>query len=168
MDSMTLEQMSNIGELVGAILIIVSLIYVSRQIAQNNRAQRVAAIQSHNDTYHKNLALLADHADIWIAGLKNFSDMTPQKRVEFGMLIQSIVRHIEQAYMIKKEGLLSERTYNTALGNLSSIMSYPGAQDWWLTRRETFDSEFSQSLESWINENSPKDVYSILSDIEGQ
>jgi hypothetical protein len=162
MDSLTLERMSNIGELIGAILIIVSLIYVSRQIAQNNRAQRVTAIQLHNDTYHKNLALLADHADIWIDGLQNFSNMTPPKQVEFGMLIQSVVRHIEQAYMIKKEGLLSERTYNAALSNLSNVMAYPGAQDWWLTRRETFDVEFSESLECWMRENAPKDVYGII------
>jgi hypothetical protein len=159
MDSLTLEQMSNIGELIGAALIIVSLIYVSRQIAQNNRAQRVTAIQLHNDTYHKNLAMLADHADIWVQGLQDFPNLTPEKQVEFGMLLQAVVRHIEQAFMIKNEGLLPERTYKAALVNLGRIMSYPGAKNWWLTRKDTFDSEFVKSLESRVKENTHQDIY---------
>lgn len=161
MDPMTLEQMSNIGELVGASLIIVSLIYVSRQLAQNNRAQRVTAIQLHNDTYHKNLLMLADHSETWVEGLSNFSELSPPKQVEFSMLIQSVVRHIEQAFMIKNEGLLSESTYNAALTLLANVMSYPGARHWWLTRKETFDVEFAKSLETQISKNPDADPYGL-------
>ena len=165
MDPLTLEQMSNIGELIGASLIIVSLIYVSRQLAQNNRAQRVTAIQLHNDTYHKNLVMLADHSETWIEGLSNFSQLSPSKQVEFSMLIQSVVRHIEQAYMIKNEGLLSERTYKSALTLLSNVMSYPGAKDWWLTRKETFDIEFAASLEAQMRMNPEADPYGLRDEV---
>ena len=158
---MTLEQMSNIGELIGAGMIIVSLIYVSRQLAQNNRAQRITAIQLHNDTYQKNLAMLADHAEIWVDGLRSFSNLSPSKQVEFGMLIQSIVRHIEQAFMIKQEGLLNERTYKAALANLSNVMSYPGAKEWWVTRKDTFDPDFVISLESQIGKSRQTDLYGL-------
>jgi hypothetical protein len=161
MDPLTLEQMSNIGELIGASLIIVSLIYVSRQIAQNNRAQRVTAIQLHNDTYHKNLVMLADHSEAWVEGLIRFSELSPAKQIEFAMLIQSVVRHIEQAFMIKNEGLLSESTYNSALALLSNVMSYPGARDWWLTRKETFDVEFAASLDTQMKKNSNADPYGL-------
>ena len=161
MDPLTLEQMSNIGELIGASLIIVSLIYVSRQIAQNNRAQRVTAIQLHNDTYHKNLVMLADHSETWVEGLSSFSELSPSKQVEFAMLIQSVVRHIEQAFMIKNEGLLSEPTYNSALALLSNVMSDPGAKDWWDTRKETFDAGFAASLETQMRKNPKADPYGL-------
>jgi hypothetical protein len=161
MDQLTLEQMSNIGELIGVSLIIVSLIYVSRQIAQNNRAQRVTAIQLHNDTFHKNLVMLADHSEAWGEGLSRFSELSPSKQIEFSMLIQSVVRHIEQAFMIKNEGLLNESTYNSALALLSNIMSYPGARDWWLKRKETFDVDFAASLETQMKKNSNADPYGL-------
>ena len=161
MDTQTLEQMSNIGELIGASLIIVSLIYVSRHIAQNNRAQRVTAIQLHNDTYHKNLVMLADHSETWIEGLSSFSALSPSKQVEFAMLIQSVVRHIEQAFMIKNEGLLSEPTYDSALALLGNAMSYPGARDWWLTRKETFDIEFAEPQETQMKKNPNADPYGL-------
>ena len=77
------------------------------------------------------------------------------------MLIQSVVRHIEQAFMIKNEGLLSEPTYHSALALLGNVMSYPGARDWWLTRKETFDVEFAASLETQMEQNPNADPYGL-------
>ncbi len=109
MGTMTLEQASYLAEIIGVVLLIMSLIYVGKQISQNNRSQRITAIQLHNDTYRQNLSLLADHTEVWIAGLQKYSKLEASKQVEFGMIIQTILRHIEQSFFMMREGVLKER-----------------------------------------------------------
>ncbi|MBT7953009.1 MAG: hypothetical protein HN764_15380 [Gammaproteobacteria bacterium] len=161
MESLTLEQVYYVGELVGVVIVVVSLIYVGRQLSQNNRSQRIAAIQSHNDTYRQNLSLLADHSEAWIAGLTDFSNLDAPKQIEFAMVIQCIFRHIEQSYFMVTEGVLKECTYLATVSNSNNIMAYPGAKDWWLSRRSYFNEEFVLSLESHMNEQDAKDIYLI-------
>lgn len=51
MEIVTLEQAYYTAEIIGIIAIVISLIFVGRQLSQNNRSLRIAAIQLHNDTY---------------------------------------------------------------------------------------------------------------------
>jgi len=162
MESLTLEQAYYFAEIIGVVIVIMSLIYVGKQISQNNRSQRMAAVQSHNDTYRQNLSLIADHTETWIAGLKGYSDLDAPRKVEFGMVIQALIRHIEQSYFMVREGVLEENTYLSALSNASNVLSYPGAREWWLTRREFFDLGFIESLESYMKKIETKDIYQII------
>lgn len=77
------------------------------------------------------------------------------------MIIQSLVRHIEQSYYLMKEGALKESTYVAAMSNACNILAYPGAKDWWITRREFFDADFAESLASYMKEYKSKDIYKI-------
>ena len=162
METLTLEQVSYLADIIGIVIVIMSLIYVGKQISQNNRSQRISAVQLHNDTYRQNLSLLADHAEVWIAGLQKYSQLEASKQIEFGMIIQSILRHIEQSHFMMREGVLKENTYAATLSNVSNIMSYQGTKDWQHTRRAYFDAEFTTSLETYMEKNEGEDLYQIL------
>ena len=45
-EQVTLEQLGGLGEFVGALAILVSLVYVAREIRENSRSTRLAALQS--------------------------------------------------------------------------------------------------------------------------
>jgi hypothetical protein len=161
METLTLEQAYYIGELIGLVIVVVSLIYVGQQLSQNNRSQRIAAVQLHNETYRQNLSFLAEHSEVWIEGLNDFSNLDAAKRVEFGMVIQCVFRHVEQSYFMMTEDVLKEGTYLSVVSNASNILAYPGAIDWWRTRKEFFDGEFIQSLESHLKLHEATDLYQI-------
>ncbi len=78
------------------------------------------------------------------------------------MIIQTILRHIEQSYFMVREGVLKESTYVATLSKFNNIMSYQGAKDWWHTRRAFFDAEFTNSLDPYMEKNEGKDLYQIL------
>ena len=161
METMTLEQVYYFAEIIGVVIVIISLIYVGKQISQNNRSQRIAAVQVHNETYRQNLSFLAGHSEIWIEGLNDFSNLDAAKKVEFGLVIQCVIRHVEQTYFMMTEGVLKEGIYLVNVSNASNIMAYPGAVDWWRTRREFFGVEFVQSLESHMKLHETTDLYQI-------
>ncbi len=159
MDPLMLEQVSNMAEIIGVIMIIISLIYVGREISENNRAKRIAAIQVHNDAFRMNLSLVADHAASWAKGLESYSTLVTSEKVEFAAVMQSSIRHLEQSYFMMNEGVLRESLFNNARMLVRDLMSYPGTKEWWITRRAYFDSEFVESLEAYIHGNAGKEMY---------
>ena len=157
----SLEQAYYIAELAGLILVVISLVYVGKQLSQSNRAQRISAIQVHKGAYLQNLWSLAEHSDAFVSGLASYTDLDPPRKVEFAMAIQALIRHLELSYLMVKEGVLSERTYLLVLANANNVLSYPGAKDWWETRRAYFDPEFVESLTGYMRDHKPVDQYQI-------
>lgn len=149
---MTIEQIGSLGEMIGAIGVILSLLYVGKQLAQNNRNQRIAAIQSHNQAYMQNAGVLAKHAETWSIGMQNFSTLELHKKIEFGFLLMTIFRQAEQAYFLHKEEVLPAEVFNKAMVIIASALYYQGIKAWWEKRKDYFDDGFIDKLES-INQN---------------
>ena len=156
---MTLEQLGSLGEMVGAIGVILSLLYVGKQLAQNNRNQRIAAMQSNNDAYMQNAATLAMHAETWAIGINSYSSMELHKKVEFGFLLMTIFRQSEQSYFLHKEGVLPADVLNKGLLMIASGLAYPGFKEWWDARKDYFDDGFREKLESINQDVSTKPLY---------
>jgi hypothetical protein len=70
---MTLSELGGLGELVGAIAVLASLIYVARQIRQNTNATRLATLQSARDGLG---ILLRGLPIVFVAGLLWFVALT--------------------------------------------------------------------------------------------
>ena len=68
MESLTLEQTYYIGELVGVLVVIISLIYVGLQVKQNTNATHATAAQSFVEMYNTFTSVVGsskETADIW-------------------------------------------------------------------------------------------------------
>ena len=75
MESLTLEQAYYIGELVAVTVVIVSLIYVGRQIKQNTEAIQVNAAQAFVEAYNTftaDLSTSEENTDIWYRGSTHY------------------------------------------------------------------------------------------------
>lgn len=56
---MNWDAIAAIGELMAALAVICSLLYVGKELSQNNRNQRLAALQAHSEAFRENIALAA-------------------------------------------------------------------------------------------------------------
>ena len=76
--AMSLDDLGNIGEVVAAIGVVISLFYVGYQIRQNTRASRASSIlaarQMANEFHH--LLSQPEMTDIYIKGLSEYPTMT--------------------------------------------------------------------------------------------
>src|SRR5215467_14203662 len=55
------EAISAIGQIVGAIALVVSLIYVASEVRRNTRATHLAAIRSMHDAFNRWIQQIAEH-----------------------------------------------------------------------------------------------------------
>ena len=97
---MTLEDLGNLGEFIGAIAVVVSLAYLAYQIRQNTsqmadhgRAIRMAALDATSGDFSKvRDPIIRDPqvASLWVRGMQDFSALSLEEQVQIGALFQEL------------------------------------------------------------------------------
>jgi len=87
---MNWDAIGAIGEIAGAIGVIVSLIYLASQIRNQNTESRLTAINNMTSQWNAfmgDLATNTELARIWDKGLQNFNALDSTERVQFSTLL---------------------------------------------------------------------------------
>jgi hypothetical protein len=101
-----LSDWANIAEVLGAVAIVVSLIFVGMQINQGNRETRAATVQSALDSEMAFQDAILRYADTWLKVVSSqpFSDDVEERR---GLILYNMMMtQNENQYVQMKSGLL--------------------------------------------------------------
>ena len=103
---MTLQDWGALGELVGGVAIIVSLIYVGLQIRQGTQASRAATLQSFSAQYADLIMQITreDFRDIFWRGVGGLENLQKSEIAAFMAFLASIMRTFESFFFQKKKG----------------------------------------------------------------
>jgi hypothetical protein len=145
MNEITIDQLGSLGEFVGAIAVVASLIYVAVQIKQNTNATRISTMQAHVDIWNdiaSNFCRSSELASIFHEGLKGISTLNEGARVQFFAQLGLIFRYYESSHIEWGEGALDDRLWEGLKTTLVDQLSHPGAQQWWELRRHWFYADF--------------------------
>src|SRR5258708_29918431 len=83
---MNLNDLANIGKVIGAVAVVVSLFYVAHQIRQNTNAVRSATSQTVHEHFANWYHVLASDpvlSQIAAKGLRDYTSLSEQERVRF-------------------------------------------------------------------------------------
>ncbi len=128
---MTLENLGNIGELVGAVGVIASLLYLASQIRQSTSLSRVQARESVVDSWHgwhHPLAENAELASIWTRGLSAFDSLSPEEQTRFVAQLAPFVAHFEKTLKYHESGLVDRDLFEAIEANLAGFLLSPGGK----------------------------------------
>ncbi len=148
---MTIQEMGALGEMVGGIAVVISLIYVGLQVRQNSNSVRAAsqiALRQLGTEITSQLAA-PDMARIYIQGLKDLSPLPAEDRVRFHSLMLSLFGIYEAYYFQVYFGIIPQELQPThdhaqALFHLQK----PGVKQWWDGGgRDQFSDKFVEKLE---------------------
>jgi hypothetical protein len=146
-----LEQWSYLSQIIGAIAVVASLIFVGVQLRQNTKAVRTATSQTHSAMYHAiNTSVIedSDFARIWRTGLLNPDALNPDERVRFIAFLSSIFRFYESSRVQFLRGQLDAEHWHTIERQASDYMTMPGVQSWWAYRRTWHSAPFQDWIEA--------------------
>ena len=136
------EAISAIGQIVGAFAVVISLIYVAREIRRNARAERLASM----DTVIRWLGELVAHPhlrELYYRGIHDFESLEGAERVRFSALMDQLFRLYEETYYGQSEGHVAARIWRQAEAPLRDLNGYPGVQAWWRSRSHWFGEDFA-------------------------
>ena len=130
---MSLEDLGNIGEFVGAIAVVVSLIYLGLQIRQNTAALRTASRQDIVSGYraHGRLFIEPGTSRAYTDGLYRYPDMPFDERNVFGNLLGDHAVFFQSVFALREAGTLEDEIYQAYLDWFSSHLATPGGTAWW-------------------------------------
>jgi hypothetical protein len=158
----TLESLANLGEIIGAITVVVSLIYLAVQVRQNTQAQqtenfsraldRVAAIQA-------SLSQDPETSVIFSKGVSDPSKLTSRERMQFTWTMYELFGAFEFMFLASKTNAIPEEIWQRWSSAVAWWLSYSGVRVWWTARPIPFSQSFTAYIEGLL-ENNPTDAES--------
>lgn len=135
---MTFSDWSVVAEIISAIGVIVSLVYLSIQVRENTKQK---SSQSHQLLRSDYLASI-DHctngianAEIFHKGLNGFSDMSVAEQACFHSLMHPVLHGLHSIWESQKAGLVSNDDLNATRDQFVSLIMTPGGYQWWTSFR---------------------------------
>ncbi len=156
------------GELIGGIAIIVSLLYVATQIKQNTNATRAAASQAFIKLHGDIVLLISsdkDFRDIYWRGLGGLSALQGSDSAAFGAWAVHTFRAWESFYYQWREGVFEDQLWAGWQKQFADLFGYPGIQEYWAIRRHQFSEEFCELVDKLIAGGESEPLYPVAQEV---
>lgn len=149
---MTLQDLANYGEILGAAGVIASLVFVGWQIRANTKAARLRMHEQVTQTYMSFLGSILVDPGSFAAGFSSeqpdFSDLDDAQKTFFFATMLGFFKHFEMMYVQYSQGVMDEETWNAWSVHIRMQFHQPGAQHWWNLRKDTFIPAFRDYLDA--------------------
>ena len=145
---MSWEIVGSLGEIVGGLGVIVSLLYLARQIKDNTRSNQSAAISSLTDQIQK--ITLVDHAasEEYYLGLKGLDRLDDRGRLMFTHRVTAMVIMWFNAFLQHERGLIPREFWATFGDDIASMYQHKGFQEAWAMVGPGFPENFRDYVDS--------------------
>lgn len=132
---MTIQELGSLGELIGAIATIATLIYLAVQIRHNTKLSRVSSLQTTLDGGRDHtiqpVVTNPDVAKIFARGMTSFEELDSEEQVRFIWFCLEAVLQMQNVMQLHDHGILDEVEYEAWLAYTAAIIVTPGGSEAW-------------------------------------
>jgi len=150
------QDLGSIGEMVSAVAVVISLIYLAfqirqntNQIDQNTKAAQATAFDSsiaHTMTARQTIFTDTEVSRIYLEGSVDPEALTSLDRMRFRLLVHNILWSIWNLQSQAQVGGMARETWQAQLVILRRIMSTKGARWFW----SNYHGEFGESFQAVV------------------
>jgi len=136
------------GELIGALGVLLSLLYLAAQIRQNTRALHHSSLdQAIQDFSRWRGRLISDPTLIalWRRGIRG-QELDELERAQFDLLAADLV-FTAQATFLRQTALQSPAMGIRSIRGIGSVLDHGRGREWWDRNREALDPLFVGAIE---------------------
>ena len=140
---MTLEEMYFVSQIVAAVAIVGSLIFVGIQLRQSERTQRAAMHQGRTQR-GMDMALRTTDADLVAAMgalIRQDAAVTNGHILQVGGLLRAMILNLEDVVWQHKAGLLDTHALDNAVAPVKRLLALPGIRALWQVVRTSYAEE---------------------------
>lgn len=164
---MTLSQLADLGELVGGIAVVASLVYLAVQIRQNTRTVRGSTLHQNTDLWADIFLRLAEPstAQAYVAGMAGSPDIRRLHYTQFFFICRAMFLGYENQFYQMRQGVLDAETYAGYQRSISSqFLAFRGFRLWWQQSRSVFTAAFVAHIDAMIAATPEADPGAFLRD----
>ncbi len=149
---MTLEDLGNIGEFIGAIAVVLSLVYLAVQIRQNTNAVRSGTHQATLDAAQRiNNALMQypEFASLLVKANTDYESLTRDERVRFAAFADQYFETWQTSFLNHTRTLIDFDTWRAM--DISYVRQLsPALLHFWEKERDRYVRAFQEHVDSSI------------------
>jgi len=155
---MTLQDWSNLAQVIGALAVVISLFYVGFQIKRNTSAVRSATAQAIHNNYGDWYMNLMDDAElnrIVLKGLRDYSSLDEIEKAQFIETFMAFISFSQNAFYQWREKALSSWLWDSWGLLIMNLLGAPGGKEFWKERGYVFGKEYRDYVEKVIMTKKP-------------
>ncbi len=130
---MNWDALGAVGEIVGAVAVVITLLYLARQIHQANAQTQAQARYSFVEAYgHMNASITANKgvASVFRRGIKGL-ELDEDEYIQFFALLGQFLNTWSVLYDLHATDMLPENQWSMVRKDIITMMSEPGGRDFW-------------------------------------
>ena len=156
---MTIAELGSLGEFIGAIAVVISLIYIalqvkqnSKQLEENTKALHIKEEREAINSFSRARHLMTPHIETFAPnmGVSNFESLPPKERLIINMVIEEILWGHCILFRAYQAGISSADQENRCLQTLARNWS-PVVQSWWESEKTGFTPDFANTVDTVIS-----------------
>jgi len=152
---MNWDAIGAVGEVFGAVAVVVSVVYLAIQVGKQTEESKLAATRDLATQFQAGLDMLAQDGEltsIWAAGVQDYRSLSHDDRLRLSMYFQRMTRVIEAQYLHLHTENVNPAYFESIQMSFSEFLSYPGAQQWWELSKGLFGVDFRKYLDNLVLE----------------
>jgi acetaldehyde dehydrogenase (acetylating) len=145
-----LEQLSWLGNILGGLGVIATVIYMSIEIRNNTSAVRASAFQEVVDSFASisfDIGKDKNLTDLFLRTGRNLAELSEVERTQYNFILLSFLRRAESVYFQNEVRTLHERHWSGIRASIVSVMASPGARASWSEIKNRFNPQFSAFID---------------------
>ncbi len=142
---MNWEAIGAIGEIVGAITVFATLIYLAIQIKHGAQAARSAAVTdaiTGMQAFYQELGTNQQASKLFLEGMTDPDSLSEQDRFQYIMMVHSAFLGFQRSFFLAQEGTLDVGLRDSILTAVHAVNQMPGTHFYWRQRKSYFQPEF--------------------------
>ena len=162
---MNWEALGAIANLLAAIGVIATLIYLAIQIRQNTKAVRSSSIQNLVQSFSTTAQAAVENGYIIPLLLKanaGTASLTEEERTQLHFWFIMTIRRFEGVYFQRNLGLVDAAVIEGFERSHIAILASKSGQAWWTSSKEIFNSGFVSYLEDLLEKTPPKTLHPVF------
>ena len=156
---MSLEQAAFVAQIISAVAIIASLIFVGFQLKKATSAIRATSSQAHSGLYTDLVRSIIDNPDFaraWSIGISDPKALKEEEWVQFVAYASALFRLYESSRVQWLNGRLDDEHWNTVERQATDFGHLPGLRLAWKLRGHWFSPEFRAWFDGLAGQGVPR------------
>ena len=151
---MNWDAIGAIGEIIGAIAVLITLVYLAFQVRQSNK---LAKMEMHEDSIshylqnNGNFISNVETARVFREGLLNLDSISPSERIQLWGMLNNIIasfNHIREAY---ENGIYKKEVFEAWRGYVCGVLAMPGGKIYWNDGRSGYPEDLQVCIEDALD-----------------
>ena len=148
---MTITELGAIGELVGGVAVLATLIYLAGQVRSGALEAKAALSQAMTEAFARiNFESTSAPELIRISrkGMEDWSSLDADERHCFSLRMMSLCQTYDAMLLRERLGLADAETVRLSRDQLTALFQVPGNRQWWPERPFPFSRQFTAMVDS--------------------